>query len=306
MDEPSIKDMFLTVSDGVISVKMIKKNEQPAGYCFVNFSTEAEAERVLKLVNGTDIPGWKPRKKFRLNRSTQKLYDFGPNFSIYVGGLDPAVTDDKLHDYFLKNYPSVKGAKIMYEGGISKGYGFVRFSDESEQQHALKECHGKAVGLGKSVLRVKPAIPKGSTAPATQTTPSANSYTTSQHQQYYNQYYNYYYNQDQSYNNQQYQQSYYQQDYSQQQYQQQQYDYNSNVAEVQQQNTNIISIKTEDIDEYDLDPIPEDPMEPINVNAENKKYFRDYSGLLDDVSGSHWQPLDSLESKIPEFSETMS
>jgi len=77
MDEPSIKDMFLTVSDGVISVKMIKKNEQPAGYCFVNFSTEAEAERVLKLVNGTDIPGWKPRKKFRLNRSTQKLYDFG-------------------------------------------------------------------------------------------------------------------------------------------------------------------------------------------------------------------------------------
>ena len=45
---------------------------------------------------------------------------FRPNFSIYVGGLDPAVTDDKLHDYFLKNYPSVKGAKIMYEGGISK------------------------------------------------------------------------------------------------------------------------------------------------------------------------------------------
>jgi len=302
MDEPSIKDMFLTVSDGVISVKMIKKNEQPAGYCFVNFSTEAEAERVLKLVNGTDIPGWKPRKKFRLNRSTQKLYDFGPNFSIYVGGLDPAVTDDKLHDYFLKNYPSVKGAKIMYEGGISKGYGFVRFSDESEQQHALKECHGKAVGLGKSVLRVKQAIPKGSTAPATQTTPSANAYTSAQHQQYYNQYYNYYYNQDQSYN-QQYQQSYYQQDYGQQQFQQQQYDYSAADA---QQNSNIISIKTEDIDEYDLDPIPEDPMEPINVNAENKKYFRDYSGLLDDVCGSHWQPLDSLESKIPEFSETMS
>jgi len=84
MDEPSIKDMFLTVSDGVISVKMIKKNEQPAGYCFVNFSTEAEAERVLKLVNGTDIPGWKPRKKFRLNRSTQKLYDFGLTLSCYM------------------------------------------------------------------------------------------------------------------------------------------------------------------------------------------------------------------------------
>jgi len=217
-----------------------------------------------------------------------------------VGGLDPEVTDDKLHDYFLKNYPSVKGAKIMYEGGISKGYGFVRFSDESEQQHALRECHGKAVGLGKSVLRVKQAIPKGSTAPATQTTPSTSSYTTSQQQQYYNQYYNYYYNQDQSYN-QAYNaqnQNYYQQDYSSQQ-QYQQYEYQQ--ADTTQYNQNIISIKTEHIDEYDLDPIPEDPMEPINVNAENKKYFRDYTGLLDDVSGSHWQPLDSLESKIPEI-----
>ena len=61
------------------------------------------------------------------------------------------------------------------------------------------------------------------------------------------------YQQDQSYN-QQYQQSYYQQDYGQQQFQQQQYDYSAADA---QQNSNIISIKTEDIDEYDLDPIPE-------------------------------------------------
>lgn len=38
-----------------------------------------------------------------------------PSFSIFVGDLDPNITDDKLEDFFLKKYRSVKGGKVMYD-----------------------------------------------------------------------------------------------------------------------------------------------------------------------------------------------
>ena len=44
-----------------------------------------------------------------------------PSYSIFVGELDQSVTDDKLEDFFMSRYRSVKGAKIVYEdGGISR------------------------------------------------------------------------------------------------------------------------------------------------------------------------------------------
>uniref|UniRef100_H2ZR52 tRNA selenocysteine-associated protein 1 n=1 Tax=Ciona savignyi TaxID=51511 RepID=H2ZR52_CIOSA len=162
MDETFINKAFLLVSQPV-SVKVIRRKDNglPAGYCFIEFPSEAEAERVLKLVNGTNITGSNPTKRFRLNRSQAgKMWDIGPSFSIFVGDLDASVTDDKLEDFFLKRYRSVKGAKIMYEeGGVSRGYGFVRFSDESEQKRALVEMQG-AKGLGAKSIRVSVATPK--------------------------------------------------------------------------------------------------------------------------------------------------
>ena len=44
-----------------------------------------------------------------------------PSFSVFVGDLDQSVTDDKLEDFFMSKYRSVKGAKIVYEeGGLSR------------------------------------------------------------------------------------------------------------------------------------------------------------------------------------------
>lgn len=49
------------------------------------------------------------------------LFTCRPSYSIFVGDLDQSVTDDKLEDFFMSRYRSVKGAKIVYEeGGISR------------------------------------------------------------------------------------------------------------------------------------------------------------------------------------------
>lgn len=42
---------------------------------------------------------------------------------------------------------------------IFRGYGFVRFSDETEQKRALMEMQG-AVGLGGRAIKVSQATPK--------------------------------------------------------------------------------------------------------------------------------------------------
>ena len=45
---------------------------------------------------------------------------------------------------------------IEDEAGVSKGYGFVRFYDEAEQNRAFEELDN-STGLGSKPIRVKPA-----------------------------------------------------------------------------------------------------------------------------------------------------
>lgn len=266
----------------------------PAGYCFIEFATEAEAERVLKLVNATDIPGSRPAKRFRLNRSQAgKNWDVGPSFSVFVGDLDPGVTDDKLEDFFAKRYRSVKGAKIMYEdGGISRGYGFVRFSDETEQKRALIEMQG-AKGLGEKSIRVSVATPKGKLQ--NDNASSGDAAATNYNQQWMQQYaenYQYY---------QQYTNYYNQYSQYQQYYQQQQQAQLSQAAAQYSATTATSTDATSNTPKTTTQPLPdklEDPDPPIDVDIENDLYFAEQTALLDHVLGNHWQPLDSVTAKL--------
>lgn len=338
MDETFINRAFLPISQPV-SVKVIRKKEtgQLAGYCFIEFATEAEAERVLKLVNATDIPGSQPTKRFRLNRSQAgRMWDVGPSHSVFVGDLDATVTDDKLEDFFSKRYRSVKGAKIMWEErGFSRGYGFVRFSCETEMKRALVEMQG-AQGLGNKPIRVSVATPKGKTADGSSTLSSAvtTSSTTAMdtytqwmqqqqayapyqyYQQYYQQYYGYsqgqqyataagYYGQQQQQStnalaqqSQQYAASQ-QQQYTADQQQQQYYNYASNTDSQKQQQSKTNGSQASS-------RLAEDPLQPVDVNAENLKYFVERTGILNEILGGHWQPVDSLTSKIAELNQSSS
>lgn len=84
----------------------------------------------------------------------------GPEFSIFVGDLGPEVNEYVLVSLFQARFPSCKSAKIMSDpiSGMSRGYGFVRFSDESDQQRALTEMQG--VYCGNRPMRISTATPK--------------------------------------------------------------------------------------------------------------------------------------------------
>lgn len=65
-----------------------------------------------------------------------------------------------LVSLFQSRFPSCKSAKIMTDpiSGMSRGYGFVRFSDEGDQQRALTEMQG--VYCGNRPMRISTATPK--------------------------------------------------------------------------------------------------------------------------------------------------
>ncbi|KAI9467289.1 hypothetical protein BJY52DRAFT_60787 [Lactarius psammicola] len=169
------------------------------GYCFLTFPTPAHAASVLSQINsnGSGTPHTMPnsKKPFLLNwaSSTPIPPSLSPSgfsaqsqqhakeYSIFVGDLAPEASNSDLvavfrnpvlglrndrEPKFIKPFSSCKSAKIMLDPvtGVSRGYGFVRFSDEADQQRALIEMHG--LYCLSRPMRISPATAKYKAPPA--------------------------------------------------------------------------------------------------------------------------------------------
>ena len=151
--------MVLILSQ-VASVKVIRNKQtgQVEGYGFIEFVSRAAAERVLQTYHGTPMPHGE--KNYRLNWasfSSGERRDETPDFTVFVGDLAADVTDYMLQETFRAHYSSVKGAKVVIDRltGRTKGYGFVRFGDESEHNRAMTEMNG--VFCSTRPMRIGPA-----------------------------------------------------------------------------------------------------------------------------------------------------
>ncbi|KAL8220417.1 UNVERIFIED_CONTAM: tRNA selenocysteine 1-associated protein 1 [Gekko kuhli] len=258
---------WAAVTDGLWG-KYVGRRRIPAGYCFVEFADLATAEKCLHKINGKPLPGATPTKRFKLNYATYgKQPDNSPEYSLFVGDLSPDVDDGMIYEFFVKVYPSCRGGKVVVDQtGVSKGYGFVKFSDELEQKRALVECQG-AVGLGSKPIRLSVAIPK------------ANRLKTVEYNQMYNYNYNQYYQQYQNY----YAQWGYDQNTGSYSYSYPHYGYTQNTMQTY-----------EEVGEDAL----EDPMPQMDVGEANKQFMDQSEELYDALIECHWQPLDSVSSEI--------
>ena len=120
------------------------------GYGFIEFDNKEEASEALQLMNGKPMPN--SNKVFKLNwasySQSKNSSSQNPNeYSIYVCELDPSVNEEILQNYFSQYYKSVIGTKIVVDPStkVSKGYGFVKFSDYNESQRALTEMNGQLI-----------------------------------------------------------------------------------------------------------------------------------------------------------------
>ncbi|KAI3642298.1 hypothetical protein MP228_011853 [Amoeboaphelidium protococcarum] len=164
MDENFVKSSWAHYGEHV-NVKMIrdKFTGMNSGYCFVDFQSHARALKALLGLNGTIIPN--TNKVFKLNWASgggivDKKEYLGVEYSIFVGDIGPDVDDDILLQTFQQYYPSCRAAKVVTDAmtGLSRGYGFVRFTEESEQQRAMMEMQGHL--CGSRAMRISMATPK--------------------------------------------------------------------------------------------------------------------------------------------------
>ncbi|KAI0677195.1 hypothetical protein C8Q78DRAFT_960204 [Trametes maxima] len=172
------------------------------GYCFLTFPTQSHAASVLSQVNNTTNSLIMPNstKQFSLNWASSvpsaplpatipgqtisipgvQNPQYPKEYSIFVGDLAPEVSNSDLvavfrnpvlglrndrEPRFIRPFLSCKSAKIMLDPvtGVSRGYGFVRFTDEADQQRALIEMHG--LYCLSRPMRISPATAKFKPAP---------------------------------------------------------------------------------------------------------------------------------------------
>ncbi|KAK9155742.1 hypothetical protein Sjap_003222 [Stephania japonica] len=162
MEESYLLNCFSQTGE-VVSAKVIrnKQSGQSENYGFVEFASRAAAERALQTYNGNLMPS--VEQSFRLNWASLgsgERRDDTPDYTIFVGDLASDVTDYMLQETFRGHFTSVKGAKVVTDRmtGRSKGYGFVRFGDESEQLRAMNEMNGMFCST--RPMRIGPATTK--------------------------------------------------------------------------------------------------------------------------------------------------
>ncbi|KAK4745690.1 hypothetical protein SAY87_012002 [Trapa incisa] len=130
------------------------------GYGFVRFGDDGERMQAMTEMNGVycssrpmRIGAATPRKSsgYQQQHSSQVGYlSNGPsaqsdgdstNTTIFVGGLDPNVTDEDLQQPFSQ-YGEIVSVKIP----TGKGCGFVQFANRDNAEEALQKLKGTTIG----------------------------------------------------------------------------------------------------------------------------------------------------------------
>jgi len=153
----------------ITSAKIIEYNNDEAnqrnltagtskGFGFINFSNHLEAENAVANLNGSSTGNYinnqektlyvaRAQKKvdrvrylkqeYEVNKQNKIQHNEGTN--IYVKNFNLQYTDDKLRTLFSQ-YGNITSCKIMrdYEGGPSKGFGFVCFQTPEEALNAMQ------------------------------------------------------------------------------------------------------------------------------------------------------------------------
>lgn len=272
MDESFIKQAFTTMGEIVVYVKIMRNRYtgQPFGYGFVEFDSEDVALRVLHRVNGKLVPGSSPPKRFKLNHANHG-HPFNKEFSLFVGDLTPDVDDLALYKAFSAWYSSCKVARVVLDAsGRSRGYGFVRFTEEYEQQQALLQMQNYT-GLGGKPIRVSlatPKTPQAGSSPGTVSTVDYSQYYQSGYEQY---------------------QGYYQNwsDYSQY--------YAYNYAAYGQTDTQQATVPTYDTTYESGDSSLEDHDTPLAIEQLNQEFVDRNEEVFDALDASRWLSPEAYE-----------
>lgn len=159
-----LHDTFASRYPSVKAAKVVidANTGRSKGYGFVRFGDDNERSQAMTEMNGIycssrpmRIGAATPRKSsgYQQQYSSQGGYinsssgqgsqsdGDSPNTTIFVGGLDPNVSDEDLRQPFLQ-YGEIVSVKIP----VGKGCGFVQFANRNDAEEALQKLNGTTIG----------------------------------------------------------------------------------------------------------------------------------------------------------------
>merc|ERR1711990_1319805 len=143
---------------GISSVKVMKSDDgKSKGFGFVSFEDPEEAMVACDELNGQDLDGktvfvGRAQKKAERQAELKKKFEAlkmerlnrYQGVNLYVKNLDDTIDDERLRQEFTP-FGTITSARVMTEGGRSKGFGFVCFSTPDEATKAVTEMNGRII-----------------------------------------------------------------------------------------------------------------------------------------------------------------
>lgn len=155
-----LHELFASKYPSVKAAKVVidANTGRSKGYGFVRFGDDNERTQAMTEMNGVycstrpmRIGPATPRKSIGYQQggyssngnSAQGSQSDGDtsNTTIFVGGLDPSVTDEELRQPFSQ-YGEIMSVKIP----VGKGCGFVQFANRGNAEEALGKLNGTVIG----------------------------------------------------------------------------------------------------------------------------------------------------------------
>uniref|UniRef100_A0A8D3AG40 Polyadenylate-binding protein n=1 Tax=Scophthalmus maximus TaxID=52904 RepID=A0A8D3AG40_SCOMX len=157
MDDEKLKELFGRYGPALSIRVMTDESGKSKGFGFVSFERHEDAQKAVDDMNGKDMNGRQvyvgraQKKGERQNELKRKFEQMKQDrmtryqgVNLYVKNLDDGLDDERLRKEFSP-FGTITSAKVMMEGGRSKGFGFVCFSSPEEATKAVTEMNGRIV-----------------------------------------------------------------------------------------------------------------------------------------------------------------
>jgi len=160
VEEATLLELFEKYGK-ITSLKVMKGGDgddtKSKGFGFVSYEDSVHAEAACDDLNGKEIEG-KPIYVGRAQKKAERQAELKKKFealkmermtryqgvNLYVKNLDDTIDDERLRQEFAP-FGTITSAKVMYEEGRSRGFGFVCFSSPEEATKAVTEMNGRII-----------------------------------------------------------------------------------------------------------------------------------------------------------------
>ncbi|KAL2084783.1 hypothetical protein ACEWY4_020301 [Coilia grayii] len=157
MDDEKLREIFGKFGPALSIRVMTDESGRSKGFGFVSYERHEDAQRAVDEMNGKELNGklvYVGRAQKKMERQTELKRKFEQmkqdrmtryqGVNLYVKNLDDGLDDERLRKEFSP-FGTITSAKVMMEGGRSKGFGFVCFSSPEEATKAVTEMNGRIV-----------------------------------------------------------------------------------------------------------------------------------------------------------------